>query len=203
MYLFTHVTLDIVQGNFSINDAFNLLPFSNTMVNIVMTGEQIKYVLEDAVDYYLDPEGASGAYPRASGLRFNVNEAQEKGSRISNLEVNAELAGSWKAIDMFASYTAVTNSYIAAARDGYIEFGYIASDLKVDTYVEYAQSFIDYSLVAGTLDPVSAGRASTQTWTDTFAPTASPTKVISKNQKAAKNKKKKGTKKSKVNRKNK
>ncbi len=42
--------LDAPQGNFTINDAYTLLPFSNTMVNLVMTGEQIKNVLVSEIE---------------------------------------------------------------------------------------------------------------------------------------------------------
>ena len=166
-----------MQGDFSINDAYTLLPFSNTMVNLVMTGEQIKNVLEDAIDFYLDPSGSWGAYPRTSGLRFDVNEIEAKGSRVTNLEVNPKLSGEWELIDESASYTVVTNNFIATPRDGYYEFGNIADELKVDTYVEYAQSFIDYAKSVDSLDPVPADRASTQNWigAETEAPTPTAT----------------------------
>lgn len=161
------------QGNFTINDAYTLLPFSNTMVNLEMTGEQIKTVLEDAIDFYLDPSGSWGAYPRASGLRFDVNEGEAKGSRVTNLEVNPKLAGEWEPIDEAATFKVVTNNFIATPRDGYYEFGNIADELKVDTYVEYAQSFIDYAKSVDSLDPVPEDRASTQNWVGatTDAPT--------------------------------
>mmetsp|Transcript_6194 Transcript_6194/g.15331 ORF Transcript_6194/g.15331 Transcript_6194/m.15331 type:complete len:551 (+) Transcript_6194:385-2037(+) len=169
----------IEEGDFTINDAYTLLPFSNTMVNIVMTGEQIKNVLEDAIDFYLDPSGSSGAYPRASGLRFDVSEGEAKGSRVTNLEVNAKLAGEWEPINDSASYTVVTNNFIVTPRDGYYEFGNIADELKVDTYVEYAQSFIDYAKSVDSFDPVPEDLSSTQTWIGaaTEAPTTSPTKL--------------------------
>jgi len=163
------------QGDFSVNDAYTLLPFSNTMFNLVMTGEQIMNVLEDALDFYLDPTGSWGAYPRASGLRFDVNEALPKGSRVSNLEVNAKLAASWAPIDMSATYTVVTNNYIVIPKDGYYEFGNVDDSLKYDTYVEYAQSFIEYAESVGVLAPVSVDRASTQNWTDKVPETTSPT----------------------------
>ena len=156
------------------------------MVNIVMTGEQIKNVLEDAIDFYLDPSGSSGAYPRASGLRFDVSEGEAKGSRVTNLEVNAKLAGEWEPINDSAGYTVVTNNFIATPRDGYYEFGNIADELKVDTYVEYAQSFIDYAKSVDSLDPVPEDLSSTQTWIGaateaptamTKTPTPSPTKL--------------------------
>ncbi|GFH47259.1 hypothetical protein CTEN210_03733 [Chaetoceros tenuissimus] len=166
----------IEEGDFTVNDAYTLLPFSNTMVYLEMTGQQIHNVLEDAVDFYLDPAGSWGAYPRASGLRFDVNEAATKGRRITNLEVNARLAGSFQPIDMTKTYSVVTNNFIATPRDGYYEFGNIADELKVDSYVEYAQSFIEYAQDVGTLEKVSDENASTQVWADTTeSPTASPT----------------------------
>lgn len=163
------------QGNFTVNDAYTLLPFSNTMYNLVMTGTQIKQVLEDAINYYLDPSGSWGAYPRASGLRFDVNEAKEFGHRVSNLEVNPRLAGSWTPIDMDKRYTIVTNNYIATPRDGYFEFGNVPEEDRLDTYVEYAQSFIEYAESVESLEPVSNDSRSTKNWSDELAPTPSPT----------------------------
>lgn len=145
------------------------------MFNLVMTGTQIKNVLEDAINFYLDPSGSWGAYPRTSGLRFDVNEAKPFGHRVSNLEVNERLAGDWTALDMDKRYTVVTNNYIATPRDGYYEFGNIAAEDREDTYVEYAQSFIEYAESVGVLEPVSSDRYSTQNWSDsTPAPTPAP-----------------------------
>ena len=131
-----------------------------------MTGTQIKQVLEDAINFYLDPSGSWGAYPRASGLRFDVNEGKMFGERVSNLQVKPQLKGTWSDIDMDTTYTVVTNNFIATPRDGYYEFGNIDEELKVDSYVEYAQSFIEYAQSVGTLEPVKASHASTQEWSD-------------------------------------
>lgn len=170
---------DIEEGNFTVNDAYTLLPFSNTMFNLVMTGTQIKQVLEDAINYYLDPSGSWGAYPRASGLRFDVNEAKAFGHRVSNLEVNSRLAGSWEPLDMDKRYTIVTNNYIATPRDGYYEFGNVPDEDKLDTYVEYAQSFIEYAESVDSLVPVSTDSRSTQNWSNELTPTPSPTELTS------------------------
>lgn len=139
------VRVDVAAGDYTIADAFTLLPFSNTLVTLEMTGAQIVAVLEDALDYGLNPEGSSGAYPYASGLRFNVDASQLKGDRISNVEVNSRLASEWSDIDLQATYTVVTNDFIAAGRDGYSTFGEIFNaGLFTNTYTEYAQGFIDY-----------------------------------------------------------
>ncbi len=144
------------------------------MVNIQMTGQQIHNVLDDAVDIFLDPGGSWGAYPRVSGLRFDVNEGLPKGSRINTLEVNPKIAGVWAAIEMDKTYTVVTNSHIAL--DGYYKFGNIPAELKVDTYAEYAQTFIEYAREVKVLSPVSEDNVSTtQNKSFKFNPTSSAT----------------------------
>ena len=136
------------------------------MVNIEMTGAQIKKVLEDALNFKIDPSGSWGAYPRASGLRFDVNEGELFGARIINLEVNPRLEGEWEGIDMEETYTVVTNSFIAHPRDGYYEFGNVPAENKVDSYVEYAQSFIEYVKSVGTITAVADENKPTQHWSD-------------------------------------
>ena len=139
------VRVDVETGPYTIADAFTLLPFSNTLVTLDMTGQQIIDVLEDALANALDNGGSSGSYPYASGLRFEVDASQEKGSRVSNVEVNPQVAGDWTAIDTSATYTVVTNDFIASGQDGYDTFAipFDAGDYE-DTFTEYAQGFINY-----------------------------------------------------------
>lgn len=103
---------DLPSGTFSIGDAYTMLPFSNTMLTMKMSGQQVKDSIEDAVDM-AHFGGSSGAYPYASGLRFDVDASRPKGSRVTNIEVNKRLADSWKPIDLDAHYVVVTNNYIA------------------------------------------------------------------------------------------
>lgn len=65
-----------------------------------MTGKQIKQVLEDAMNFFVDPAGSWGAYPRASGLRFNVNEAYPFGLWTSS----KQLGGQSKACRILGTY---------------------------------------------------------------------------------------------------
>ena len=139
------VRVDVATGDYTIGDAFTLLPFSNTLVTLDMTGQQIIDVLEDALAYPLDNGGSSGSYPYASGLRYAIDASKAAGSRVSNVEVNPRLTGSWTAIDTSAIYTVVTNDFIASGQDGYATFGEIFdTGSYVDTFTEYAQGFIDY-----------------------------------------------------------
>lgn len=160
------VRIDVPAGDITIGTAYTLLPFANTLVNLDMSGAEIKQVLEDAVDYAIAPEGSTGAYPYASGLRYDVDLTQEKGSRISNLEVKLKGETLWSTIDLDANYKVVTNDFIASGKDGYDTFGTISADGRVeDTYLDYAQSFVDYVKRTGTLMKLPSSEYSTQNFT--------------------------------------
>ena len=76
--------MDLVPaGDFSIGDAYKLLPFANTLVSLDMTGAEIHQVLEEALDYALSEGGSSGAYPYAAGLRWDIDASKAMG-QISN-----------------------------------------------------------------------------------------------------------------------
>jgi hypothetical protein len=62
-------------------------------------------------------------------------------------------------LDLDASFTIVTNNFIATPRDGYLTFAEVT---YVDTYVEYAQSLINYAKDAGTLGVVPVDEFSNQ-----------------------------------------
>lgn len=141
------VRVDVPKGDLTIAKAFEVLPFSNTLVTLRLTGQQIKNTLEEALENALKDGGSTGAYPYASALRYDVDASKTKGNRVSKLQVNPRLKGSWTAIDLTKSYVVVTNDYIAGGKDGYATFGEIFKDKTkvVDTYTEYAQGFIDYA----------------------------------------------------------
>lgn len=153
---------DIASGNFTFEDAYLLLPFSNTLVTLEMTGEQIKTVLEQALENAL-VGGSTGAYPYAAGLRYDVDANEPMGSRIGDIEINVRLAEeTWSSIDSGASYTIVTNSFISEGRDGYLEF--IEAGGVLNTQQEYAQSFIDYAEDVGVLEDPPLGFYSTKSY---------------------------------------
>lgn len=162
------VRVDVPAGAYTIGDAYTLLPFSNTLVNLQMTGADIVAVLEDAFDYAINPNGSSGAYPYASGLRWDVDRSKPKGQRFSNVQVKLKGESQWSAIDLNRTYTVVTNDFIASGQDGYSTFAPIFNDKTrmVDTYLEYAQSFVDYVTRVGTVNKLPVSEYSTQNYYD-------------------------------------
>ncbi len=134
------------KGDITYQTAYTILPFSNTLVNLDITGQQVIDTLEDAIDNHLTKGGSSGSHPYADGLRWDLDLSQAKGKRVKAVEVRDRKTGQWSAIDVNKTYVVVTNDFIAEGRDGYDTFGKIFADKsKVeDTKLLYTQSFIDY-----------------------------------------------------------
>ncbi len=154
---------DILQGEVTVGDAYALLPFDNTLVELAMTGAEIIQVLEEALDFALSEGGATGAYPYASGLRWTADSSKPMGNRFSHVEINPRLSGSWTAIDLEKTYKVIANSYIAGGQDGYATFRRVSErGDALDTYLDYAQPFIEYARATGTLRKLPASEYSTQ-----------------------------------------
>ena len=162
------VRIDIPAGEITIGDVYTLLPFANTLVNLDITGAEIVAVLEDALDYALSPDGSTGAYPYASGLRWTVDTSKPKGRRFSNVQVKLKGETEWSPIDPARTYVVVTHSYIASGKDGYLSFKPIFENPSrvEDTFLDYAQSFVDYVKVVGTVTKLPASEYSTQRFYD-------------------------------------
>jgi 5'-nucleotidase / UDP-sugar diphosphatase len=162
------VRADLLEGDITIGDAYSLLPFANTLTELSLSGAEIKAVLEDALDYALADGGSTGAYPYAAGLRWDVDASKAPGQRFSNLQVNSRVQGDWITLDFSRTYKVVTNSYIALGKDGYKTFALVSKrGDAVNTYLDYAQSFVDYVRAVGTLEKLPISEYSTQIFINT------------------------------------
>lgn len=139
------VRIAIPAGDISVATAYELLPFSNTLVELDLTGAEIVQSLEESVAYFVDsPDGGGGSFPYGSAIRWDVDLSQPAGSRFSNVEVRGD-DDSWTPIDAEATYVVVTNSFLATGGDGYVTFATAAAEGRVvDTGIDYAQGFIDW-----------------------------------------------------------
>ena len=159
------VRIDVPKGDFSVGTAYKLLPFANTIVELEMTGEEISKVLEEALALALKPDGSTGAYPYAAGLRWDIDASKPVGSRFSNIQFKAPGDSRWSKLDLRRTYKVATNNYIAAGKDGYKTFGVVSkSGRMVDTYLDYAQSFVDYVKKYKSIDKLPLEDYSTQSF---------------------------------------
>lgn len=116
------VRAPLEDGEFTVADAYNILPFSNTVVTIDMTGADIVKVLNEALDYAQGISASTGAFPYSANLRYDVVLGAPAGTGIQNVEVRNE-SGTWAPIDNGAVYSVATNSFTGLGKDGYDTFG--------------------------------------------------------------------------------
>jgi 5'-nucleotidase len=157
------VRIALPVGTLSMNTAFTILPFTNVLVEMNLTGAQVVAALEDAAANHLDNAQSTGSHPYAAGLRWNLDMGQAKGQRFSNVQVKNKTTGAWSAIDPAKTYVLVTNDFIAAGQDGYATLGTAyKAGAYVNTYLLYTQSFVDYVKAKGTIARPAAGDYSHQ-----------------------------------------
>jgi 5'-nucleotidase/UDP-sugar diphosphatase len=138
------VRIDIAAGDITVGKVYTLLPFKNVLVRISMTGQQVKDTVEDGIDSMLGNNGGtgSGAYPYTAGLRFDVDITKAKGSRATNLEIKNN--GQWASFDLAKNYKVITNDFTAGGGDNYLTLKGIDKSLKENTFLDYADSFLQY-----------------------------------------------------------
>ena len=147
----------LLKGDVRNQTAYTILPFSNTLVNLTITGREVVAALEDAVQnasFGIDGQAPStGAHPYADGLRWDLRLNQAYGQRVTNVEVRDRKTGVWSPIDPAKTYVMVTNDYIASGKDGYLALAPIfATPSRVeDTKLLYTQSLVDYIKKTGSL----------------------------------------------------
>ncbi len=146
------VRIPVPAGTLSMNTAFTLLPFTNVLVELELTGAQMVAALEDAVSNHLDNAQSNGSHPYAAGLRWDLDLSQAKGRRFSNVQVKDRSTGAWSAIDPAKTYVLVTNDFAAAGKDGYTTLGTVYNTgAYVNTYLLYTQTFADHVIARGTI----------------------------------------------------
>lgn len=147
------VRIDVFQGDITVKTAYSLLPFSDTIYLLEMTGAEIKQVLEDALSYHFDKGGSRGSFPYAAGLRYTVEVKRPSHQRITRLEIrDVNDNDNWFPLDLQKTYRVGMCSFLAKGRDGYTTFGKVLKERGgIDTYFDYAESFVNYVKKVGTL----------------------------------------------------
>lgn len=146
------VRVPVAAGGLTMNTAFTLLPFTNVLVEMELSGQEVVAALEDAVANHLDLAQSNGSHPYAAGLRWDLDMGKAKGQRFTNVQVRHKTTGAWSAIDPAKTHVLVTNDFIASGKDGYTALGTAYNAGRyVNTYLLYTQSFVDYVLAKGTV----------------------------------------------------
>lgn len=136
------VRVDIAAGAVTVGKVYELLPFKNLLVRLTLSGDEVVSTLEDAVESVINGTG-TGAYPYTAGLRFNVDMNQTRGSRISAMEWR-DASGSWVAFDRARNYRLITNNFTAEGGDSYDTLKRVDAARREDTFLDYADAFLQY-----------------------------------------------------------
>ena len=141
------IRADILKtGNFTLEDAMSLLPFSNTIGVYQCSGKVLMEALEHGVS---GVEKLKGSFLQVSGLTYTYTKNNEVGHRISDVKVDK------KPLDLKKEYSAALPSYMFNGGDGFTMFKnckVLSPPLKwkkdVDILAEYCKKLgtINYSL---------------------------------------------------------
>ena len=120
-------------------EAADVQPFANTLINMRMTGAQIKTVLEQ--QWQRDGAGKVPSRPflrlgTSKGFEFTYDPARPEGDRITGMYLDGE------ALDPARSYSVTANSFLASGGDNFR--GFTAATEKRDTGVVDLQAMVDY-----------------------------------------------------------
>ncbi|MDX2004503.1 MAG: bifunctional metallophosphatase/5'-nucleotidase [Meiothermus sp.] len=133
------VRATIPQGNITLGQVYEVLPFGNTLFVLDMTGAEIRAALENGVSQW---EQSAGRFPSGiAGLRFTFDLARPVGQRVTDVQVAAQ--GGFTALNPTATYRVVTNNFVAGGGDGFTSMR-DAKGFRVDTGFTDAESFVEY-----------------------------------------------------------
>ncbi|WP_232698820.1 bifunctional metallophosphatase/5'-nucleotidase [Brevibacillus daliensis] len=97
-------------GDITKKDLYTLLPFTNTLSVIDVTGKEVVTALENSVSKV---EEGAGRFAQISGMSFTYDPAKPAGERV----VEVKVAG--QPIDPAKTYKLATLDFMAAGGDGY------------------------------------------------------------------------------------
>lgn len=146
------VRTPVAAGPVTMDTAFTVLPYANTLVETELSGAELIETLEDAVANHLDARQSDGAHPYAAGLRWQLDMSRPRGRRFSQVEIRDRASGRWQPLDPARRLVLVSSDYLAAGKDGYLTLGRLrAQGRSTDTYLLYTQTFADHLAALGRL----------------------------------------------------
>ena len=130
----------IHEGEYTMNDALSMLPFTNKIVELSLTGQELKDLIELGVDTAITGK-SSGAFPYLAGLRFVLDSSRTYGHRVQKLEMNRRLEDVWVPLVPNDTYTVGTIDHLANGGDYYTV---LKSKPRLDTGLLYTDAWVKY-----------------------------------------------------------
>jgi 2',3'-cyclic-nucleotide 2'-phosphodiesterase (5'-nucleotidase family) len=151
-------------GTIRIADVYQVLPFFNSMVTLNVKGSVIMTALANSIS---QRPVANGRFLQ-SNIRFTFNafdrddiEPGDYASRVLEASLRSPATGEWTEINVDATYSLVTSSYLTSGHDGYTDLARNAGN-QTELGVTFSDVFIDYIV---------------KTYNDTNTPVAVPSQA--------------------------
>lgn len=148
---------DIAAGDITVAEAYELLPFNNSLIILELKGAELIEALEEAVDFQM-AGGNKAPYLYVAGMTFRVDEAAQKGSRIKDIMIKSSNEA-YTPLETSKAYRIVTSSYLAGGGDGILTFRK-AAGYRFDTGFIDAEVFMEYLKAKKTIVPPAEKRIS-------------------------------------------
>ncbi|OHE67778.1 MAG: hypothetical protein A2Z99_07705 [Treponema sp. GWB1_62_6] len=152
------VRVDLVAGDVSVAQVYELQPFANTLMTVDVSGAETIQILEDMVDFCVTtytPNKPETAYVYVAGLKLTVDVKAAKGARVKDVVVGKE--GAYKPIDAAAKYKLVVNNFMGGGGDKNFTLEKIPAARKYDTGFIDSEAMLDY-VMGKTLKNVGESR---------------------------------------------
>ncbi|SFL73012.1 5'-nucleotidase [Gracilibacillus orientalis] len=107
------IRTSVPAGEFTLRDAYSILPFRNKVILATVPGDTIRAALENGVS---NVENLGGGFLQVSGLKYSYQRNNPEGSRVDNILVNKE------PLDLQKDYTVAMPNYLFNGGDGFTMF---------------------------------------------------------------------------------
>lgn len=106
-------------GNLRLSYLFRLVPMSDALVTVQVSGKQLIEALENGVSQYPNLEGR---FPQVSGMKFSFDPANNASERVlvDSVMILSDGVDLYEPIVLDKLYSVVTKQYIANGNDGYV-----------------------------------------------------------------------------------
>ncbi|MXP62949.1 bifunctional metallophosphatase/5'-nucleotidase [Roseomonas sp. M0104] len=113
------------DGQVTLGNVLEVLPFGNTLATLVIRGGDLKEALEIGLSRYQEN---GGGFPQVAGLRYRFDPDAPVGQRVR--EVSVRDGDRFRPLEPERAYRVVTNNFTRRGGDGYTPF----KDKALDAY---------------------------------------------------------------------
>jgi 2',3'-cyclic-nucleotide 2'-phosphodiesterase (5'-nucleotidase family) len=135
---------DIAGPVVTTGNLISAFPFPNTVVQLELTGKDLKELLEHSAGL------TNGVLQTSEGTAIRYKESMPLGNRVTYCSIKGELLYEGK------TYKVLTNNFLADGGDGFLAFKKATN--KKDTNIGVIQTMIDYMKTFDTYNARIQGR---------------------------------------------